>query len=234
MELSLTTFFDLRNLIYAQSGIFFQDNKKYVLEGRLQARLRERNCATYEEYCDLLKYDSMRDKELATLFSLVTTNETYFYRDLPQLQAFTDMIIPEAVESNHASMRIQIWSAACSTGDEPYTLAMMMLEHPALMNWTIEILASDISDTVLTTARKGTYGEYSVRNVPANLLKKYFTVEEGQYVLAPVVKRLVKFVNINLYEASRSKMVRGMDAVFCRNCLIYFDDKAKQKIVNHL
>ncbi|MGH7230378.1 MAG: CheR family methyltransferase [Nitrospiraceae bacterium] len=234
MELSPTTFLDLRNLIYAQSGIFFQDNKKYVLEGRLQVRLRERNCATYEEYCHLLKYDSMRDKELAALFSLVTTNETYFYRDVPQLQAFTDMIVPAIAETNRGAKRLQLWSAACSTGDEPYTLAIMMLEHPALATWSVEILASDISEAVLTTARRGIYGEYAVRNVPPALLKKYFTVEEGQYVLTPALKRLVRFANINLYEAPRLKMIRGMDVIFCRNCLIYFDDKAKQKIVNHL
>lgn len=234
MELSTETFLDLRKLIYEHSGIFFHENKKYVLESRLQARLRERNCASYEEYCQLLKYDPWRDKELSTLFNLVTTNETFFYRDLPQLQAFADVVIPTIVEANRETSRIRVWSAACSTGDEPYTLAIMMLEHPALANWSIEILGSDISEAVLNTARKGTYGTYAVRNMPPALLKKYFVVEEGQYVLCAQVKRLVKFANINLYDAAHLKLIRGMDVIFCRNCLIYFDDKAKQKIVDHL
>lgn len=234
MELSMATFLDLRKLIYEHSGIFFQENKKYVLESRLQTRLRERNCASYEEYCHLLKFDPWRDKELRTLFNLVTTNETFFYRDLPQLQAFTESVIPTIVEANRATSRIRLWSAACSTGDEPYTLAIMMLEHSALTNWSIDILGSDISETVLDTARRGIYGTYAVRNIPPALLKKYFVVEEGQYVLSAQVKRLVKFANVNLYDAGHLKMIRGMDAIFCRNCLIYFDDKAKQKTVDHL
>lgn len=234
MELSLSTFTNLRNLIYEQTGIFFQDNKRYVLEGRLQARLKERNCSSFEEYYTLLKFDAWRDKEMTTLFNLITTNETYFYRDLPQLQAFVDCVLPAILKANQATARIRVWSAACSSGDEPYTLAMMLMEHPALAKWTIEILGSDISEHVLDIARKGIYGQYAVRNVPPILVQKYFTVEQGQYVIAPNVKQRVKFVNLNLYDTNRLKLIRNMDIVFCRNCLIYFDDKAKQKIVSNL
>jgi chemotaxis protein methyltransferase CheR len=155
MELSVGTFKQLRDLIYEQSGMFFQDSKKYLLEGRLQGRLRERNCASYEEYFDLLKFDAWRDKELASLFNLVTTNETFFYRDLPQLQAFTETILPAVMKTNPAQ-QLKIWSAACSSGDEPYTLAMMLLELPALQKWTIEILGSDISEAVIRPARAST------------------------------------------------------------------------------
>ncbi|WP_447972137.1 CheR family methyltransferase [Nitrospira sp. Kam-Ns4a] len=234
MELSAATFAALRNFIYEQSGIYFQDNKKYVLESRLQARLKERNCASFEEYCHLLKDDAWRDRELHALFNLVTTNETYFYRDLPQLQAFTDLVLPALLQGNQDTRQLRLWSAACSTGDEPYTLAMQLLEQPAFVGWSIEVLASDISEAALTTARKGIYGAYAVRNVPPALLEKYFTVEDGQYVLSAKVKRLVKFAHVNLYDAPRLKMIRGMDVIFCRNCLIYCDEAAKQKIVNGL
>lgn len=234
MELSAAVFAGLRDFIYEQSGLYFQDNKKYVLEGRLQARLKERNCASFEEYYHLLKFDAWRDRELHALFNLVTTNETYFYRDQMQLQAFTDVILPAAVQANRTTRQLRLWSAACSTGDEPYTLAILLLERPDLAGWTIEILASDISEAALNTARKGVYGEYAVRHVPPAVREKYFTVEDGQYVLAAKAKRLVKFANMNLYEAPRLKMIRGLDAVFCRNCLIYFDERAKQQIVNSL
>jgi chemotaxis protein methyltransferase CheR len=238
MEMTASTFASLRDLIYEQSGIYFQDNKKYVLESRLQTRLRERKCASYEEYYSLLKFDAWREKEISTLFNLVTTNETFFYRDVAQLQAFTDTILPEIIKANQGQgqgmERLRLWSAACSTGDEPYTLALMLLEEPALAKWSIEILASDISEAVLDQARRGLYGQYAVRNIPPVLLRKYFAEDGGQYVLSASVKRLVKFANLNLYDAARLKLVRGMDVIFCRNCLIYCDLKAKQKIVNNL
>lgn len=234
MELSPATFVNLRDLIYERSGIFFQENKKYLLEGRLQARIKERNCASYEEYYNLLKFDAWRDKELSTLFNLVTTNETFFYRDLAQLQTFMEMIVPATMKANAGTSSLKIWSAAASTGDEAYTLGMMLLEYPALAKWSIEILATDISEATLNMARKAVYGEYAVRNIPPALLQKYFTVLDGQYVLSAKVKHLVKLANMNLYDSARLKMVRGMDVIFCRNCLIYFDEKAKKKIIDNL
>ncbi|TAJ32024.1 MAG: protein-glutamate O-methyltransferase CheR [Nitrospirae bacterium] len=234
MELSPATFLNLRDLIYERSGIFFQENKKYLLEGRLQARIKERNCASYEEYYNLLKFDAWRDKELSTLFNLVTTNETFFYRDLAQLQTFMEMIVPATMKANAGTSSLKIWSAAASTGDEAYTLGMMLLEHPPLAKWSIEILATDISEATLNLARKAVYGEYAVRNIPPALLQKYFTVLDGQYVLSAKVKHLVKLANMNLYDSARLKMVRGMDVIFCRNCLIYFDEKAKKKILDNL
>jgi len=234
MQLSPSTFTDLRNLIYERTGIFFPDNKKYVLESRLQARLKERKCATYEDYFQLLKYDAWRDQELNAVYNLVTTNETFFYRDLPQLQMFTNTIIPAVVQANSASSRIRVWSAACSSGDEPYTLAMMMLEHPALANWAIDLIATDISETALGAARDAVYGSYAVRNVPPLFINKYFRHDGPQYFLSEKIKELVKFSHMNLYDGTRLKIIRGMDVIFCRNCLIYFDDKAKQKIVGNL
>jgi chemotaxis protein methyltransferase CheR len=234
MELSLTTFASLRNLIYQQTGIYFQDNKRYVLEGRLESRLRERNCASYEAYYSLLRFDAWRDKEMAALYNLVTTNETYFYRDQAQLQAFMHAILPDVIKANEATRTLRLWSAGCSTGDEPYTLAIMTMEHPALAKWTVEILASDISEGALESARRGIYGQYAVRNVPAPMLAKYFAKEHGQYELSPQVRRKVRLANLNLYDAPRLKVIRGMDVIFCRNCLIYFGDEAKQKIVSNL
>lgn len=234
MQLSPSTFRDLRDLIYELTGLFFPDGKKYVLEGRLQARLKERKCDSYEDYLRLLKYDAWRDHELNQVFDLITTNETFFYRDVPQLQAFSELIVPSVAQANAQTSKIRVWSAACSTGDEAYTLAMLMLEHPALANWSIEIVASDISESALNAAQAGVYGPYAVRNVPPVLLKKYFHCDRGQYTVIDKVKQLVKFSQINLYDTARMKLLRGLDVIFCRNCLIYFDDKAKQRIVANL
>lgn len=234
MELNMETFASLRNLIYEQTGIRFQDEKRCVLEGQLQVRVKERNCASYEEYYNLLKFDAWRDRELAALYNLVTTSETYFYRDQPQIEAFINSILPDVMKANETTNTVRLWSAGCSTGDEPYTLALVAMECPALVKWNVEILASDISDGVLETARKGIYGQYAVRNVPPTLLQQYFTKEQGQYELSPQVRQKVRFANLNLYDALRLKLIRGMDVIFCRNCLIYFDDKARQKIVSNL
>lgn len=232
MELSDAVFKDLRAFIYERTGIFFHDNKKYLLQSRLHPRLRERSCTSFEEYYRFLKYDAWRDKELAALYALITTNETFFYRDLPQLDAFLKHVVPVVMDTNKTTAKLSIWSAACSSGDEPYTLAMMLMEHPPLAKWTIEILATDISETVLTQARKAVYGPYAVRNIPPALLKKYFTEDNGLYTLSHKVKERVRFAPVNLFDRSRLKQIRHIDVLFCRNCLIYFDDKARQQILN--
>ena len=234
MPLSAQTFMDLRELIHEHSGMFFSESKKYLLENRLLPRLQERNCSSFEEYFSLLKFGAWRDKELSAMISLVVTTETFFYRDQTQLQAFVGTIVPLLIKANQRLPQLRIWSAACSTGDEPYTLAMLLLEKPDLANWSIEILASDISQTILDQAQRGIFGQYAIRHVPPSILTKYFTVEDGQYVLSAKAKRLVKFANINLNDTAQIKSVRGMDVIFLRNCLIYFDEKAKQKIVNDL
>lgn len=231
VKLSTSVFLNLQTLIYEQSGIFFPANKKYVLEERLKARLRQRNCNSFEEYYHLLKYDAWRDTELNELFNLVTTNETFFYRDLAQLRAFTDVVIPSVMKANQELRQLRVWSAACSTGDEPYTLAILLLEHQAMMNWSIEIVGTDISEASLEAARIGVYDQYAIRNVPSEILKKYFRKEEGRYTLSDQVKQLVTLTQVNLYDSTRMKLLRGFDVIFCRNCLMYFDEKAKRQVI---
>jgi chemotaxis protein methyltransferase CheR len=242
------TFVQFRDLIYEKSGIFFPENKKYVLDSRLASRLAERNCTTFEEYYALLKTDGCRDKELPALFNAVTTNETFFYRDLPQLQAFNDLIVPSVIKENQGNRRLKIWSAACSTGDEAFTLAIMLLErgregarlgalgaggcNGELSGWNLEIAASDISEAALGSARRATYGPYAMRHVPPHIIQRYFQLEDGLHVVKPEVRRLVRFANINLCESSRVKLMKGMDVIFCRNCLIYFDERAKKRVVD--
>ncbi len=234
MQLSTRTFLDLRELIYEYSGMFFSETKKYLLENRLQPRLQERNCTSYEEYYSLLKVGAWRDKELSAMINLVVTTETFFYRDQSQLQAFTATVVPLMMKADQGLKQLRLWSAACSSGDEAYTLAIILSERQDLADWSIEILATDISQPILDQAQRGVYGQYAIRHIPGSLLTKYFTVDDGQYVLSPKVKRLVKFANINLNDPAQVKSIRGMDVIFCRNCLIYFDEKAKQKIVNNL
>jgi chemotaxis protein methyltransferase CheR len=225
------TFRQIRDIIYKHSGIFIPDTKKYLIENRLTSILKEKKLDNYENYLDLLKV-SPNGNELSRLFDAITTNETYFFREAEQLSA--------CVESGIASMmrngkrpRIRIWSAACSTGEEPYTIAMMLMEKFGTING-FEIYGSDISNNVLVSAARACYSSYSTRNVPQNYLQKYFTPQGKAFLLKDNVKKSVKFRKVNLMDDREMRMMRGMDFIFCRNVLIYFDMSSKKKVVSYL
>jgi chemotaxis protein methyltransferase CheR len=228
-------FKQLRDFIYERSGIFIPDNKKYFLENRLGRRVQEKNLKGYEDYLYILKYGSDKN-ELTVLFNLVTTNETFFFREPQQFDVFKGELFNRVMAENNKTGRkeIKIWSAACSTGEEPYTIAMILLEKPEAAAIKKEIYASDISDSVLGSAKAGVYGSYAIRNVPEIYLKKYFTNTNQQYSISHSVKSLTRFMKVNLIEDRDVKAIRGVDVIFCRNVLIYFDDKAKQKAVANL
>lgn len=223
-------FRQLRDFIYDKSGIFISDAKKYLVEKKIGARLQERNLGSYEDYLSLLKYSSNGD-ELNRLFDAITTNETYFFREPLQLQVCVDNVAP-LIAARNAAKDLKLWSAASSTGEEAYTLAMMLLEKKICSR--IEVIASDISNEVLEAARKAVYGSYSMRNVPEPFLKKYFRSNGWTHELDVSVKSMVRFMNINLIDPAKTRQVQGMDVIFCRNVLIYFDDKAKQKAASAL
>jgi chemotaxis protein methyltransferase CheR len=227
------TFRQLRDFIYEKTGILVPDNKKYFLENRLSRVIREKNFNNYEDYLYYLKY-SVNKNDIARLFDAVTTNETFFFREPQQFEVLTNNIIPNIIKENSQMgiREIKIWSTACSTGEEPYTIAMILLEKQELIGIKKAIYASDISESVLISARKAMYGGYSVRNIPPQYMAKYFKDSGGIYVLSEAVKSLVKFMNINLIEEKEVKQLKGMDVVFCRNVLIYFDEKAKKKAVS--
>ncbi len=223
-------FKQLRDFIYEQSGIFIPDNKKYFLENRLGRRVQERNLKGYDEYLYLLKFGGDRN-ELIKLFELITTNETFFFREPQQFDVLCGELLKKIIEENTKAARrdIKIWSAASSTGEEAYTIAMMLMERPELAGFRKDILASDISESVLASARAAVYGSYAVRNVPPAYLSKYFTNKDQNFKLAESVKTNVRFMKINLMSDKDVKTIRGVDVIFCRNVLIYFDEKAKQK-----
>ncbi len=228
-------FSQVRDFIYEKCGIYFGDGKEYLLEDRLSRRLSARNLSSYEEYLFFLRYDPKKEEELRALYNSVTTNETSFFRDINQLEAFRTGILPKIMERNSSRRTIRIWSAACSTGEEPYTMAMILSEEGILLNgWKVEILASDISENVLNSAKRGVYGDYAVRNTPERYLKRYFTNNNNSYTVKPDVARLVRFANINLVDSLQVSKVRGMDVIFCRNVLIYFDDHGKRKVISFL
>jgi chemotaxis protein methyltransferase CheR len=225
-----STFKQLRDFIYEKSGIYIADTKKYLVEKKLATRLQERHLNSFEDYLSQIKFGANAD-ELNKLYDAITTNETYFFREPQQLTVCVDSVIPQIMEKK-GSKDIKIWSAACSTGEEAYTLVLMLLEKRSCNR--IEVVASDISNEVLESAKKAVYGSYAMRNVSEAYLKKYFKSNGWTQELDASVKNVVRFMNINLIDAAKMRAVQGMDVVFCRNVLIYFDDKAKQKAVSLL
>lgn len=240
IEMSDNTFRFLRDVIYARSGMHFPDNKKYILENRLSRRIEDAGFENYEKYVEFLKYDAGKEKEFTSLFNIITTNETCFFRDHSQLQVFQSTVLTDIVQKlkDKGNRKLRIWSAACSTGEEPYTLSMMVKEKlsaPEYKDWDIEIHGSDISEAVLTSARRGEYNDYSVRNVPPQYLSKYFSKNvSGKYIINPEIKRPVRFSNINLSDDSALRLYRGVDIIFCRNVLIYFNESSKKKVISSL
>ncbi len=221
------TFEELREFIYKKSGIFFEKSKEYLLTNRLRKRLKELNLSSFEEYLRYLK-SPKGTQELGPLFDAITINETYFFRHIRQIEAFRDVMVPELLKKKRS---INVWSAACSTGEEPYTLVIALMEKYG-QNIPARILASDISNEVLEKAKEGIYGEYSVKELSPDMKRKYFdSMGLGKYKIKDFVKRKVVFKNINLLDPALARKVGKMDVIFCRNVLIYFDNNARQKVI---
>jgi len=228
-------FRQLRDFIYEHSGIFIADNRKYLLENRLRNRLKHLNLKSFGEYYYFLQYDSNRREEMNKLFEVVTTNETSFYRNPPQLKVFQDHVLSEVVARQRklGQKRIRIWSAGCSTGEEPYTIAMQLCEvlRTEVGSWDVRITANDLSEGVLASARTGVYTEYSLRTTPKELVTRYFDQDDGKFRIKPEIKKLITFGQINLSDRAQLKRVERSHIVFCRNVIIYFDDPMKKQVI---
>lgn len=224
------TFKKIRDFIYQKCGIYIPDTKKYLIENRLLRRVQDNGLKSFEDYFNFVT-NSGYEYELPRLFDAVTTNETFFFREPQQFDALCNEIVKKVTEKNSIK-NIKIWSAACSTGEEPYTIAMIFKEKFSDMRF--EIIASDISNNVLESAKRGIYTSYSIRNVPQNYLFKYFSKSGENYILSSEIKKDVQFKNINLIDEKVTKTIKNVDVIFCRNVLIYFDDKAKKKVIANL
>lgn len=233
-KMSDDTFRLIRDFIRNYCGIYFDDGSKFLLEKRLSRRVENYLLNNFEDYYHFLMYDKRRDEELTSVIEILTVNETYFFREFSQLKALSDEIIPEIGERKKDRKRLRIWSAGCSTGEEPYTIAILILEKNLMPEWEIEILGSDINQKVLHAARRGIYRKNSFRSIDDHYVRKYFTDEgEGNYRIVDPVRSLVNFSLLNLVDPFKVKFVGKMDVIFCRNVIIYFDRDTKKKVINN-
>lgn len=228
----------LRDYIYNLCGIYFHTSKKYFLESRLARRMEVTGSKSHAEYYQFVRSGATGVGELRRLLDEITTNETCFFRNMPQLTAMENKFIPEivAIKSKIGFRKLRIWSAGSSSGEEAYTLAMILLEkrNALLKDWIIEIVGTDINETVIAQAKEGIYSTYSVRNTPEFYRRKYFKEEPGErFVLAPEIKRMVSFSQLNLYDENKMLFMKSFDFIFCANVLIYFDLASKSKVVQH-
>ncbi len=236
IKLSQETFLELRDFIYQLTGMYFNEPKISLLEGRINQRLEELQITSFEEYLNYIKNDENAE-ELTTFLDLVTINETFFFRSQPQFDAIQNIILPNIIKTKKEGKKtVRIWSAACSTGEEAYTLAIIILEYikPQFPDVTFQILASDINTDVIEQAKLGFYKDYAIKNTPPHILSKYFKISGTTYVVNDEVKKLVKFNNINLIDSNALKLLQGVDLIICANVLIYFDIESKQKVVSSL
>ncbi|MCL2127373.1 MAG: protein-glutamate O-methyltransferase CheR [Treponema sp.] len=217
-----------RAFIYAESGITFTSANRSILESRLKERLREKKIGSVKTYYSTITTDK---EELKGFLDSITTNLTRFFRNQAQFDALEKYVLPELINNikkNHPGNNIKIWSAGCSTGEEPYTIAMLLSEKLPYP-WKYEILASDISLKCLMTAREGFYAENKVDGIPENYLVKYFDKVDGGYHVHPDIQSRIKFDYHNLKNDAGQ---RGFDILFCRNVIIYFDEPAQLAVIN--
>ncbi|MFP4496733.1 MAG: CheR family methyltransferase [Vulcanimicrobiota bacterium] len=234
MKLNTTDFRLFRDFVYDLTGIYFEETKKYLLERRIERRMDELGAATVREYYYLLKADN-RGSEVANLINAVTTNETYFFRNISHIKLLGEELLPGLIKQKRkeGKLNLKLWSAACSTGEEPYTLAINVLENiEDIHKWNVQILANDINRQVLNAARRGVYGKRSVKEVHSYYLQKYFTPKDRGYEVTRDLKQLVRFFHMNIIDEKQMKNIKDVDIIFCRNVLIYFDTKSRKKAVD--
>jgi len=235
-QLTDQEFKQLRDMIYDLAGIDIPEKRKYLIENKLGPRLQELNLKSYSEYYDYIRYDKNHKMEVQKLFENITTNETSFFRDIKQLDVFKDHILKEVIEKQQEAGKkeLNIWSAGCSSGEEPYTIGILLHEilRMSIIGWKIRITANDISLAMIAKARHGVYNEHSLRTTPKQIVEKYFTKEPGGYKIHPKVQKLVSLAPINLKDVEAVKRVPKSHIVFCRNVIIYFDDEMKKHVIN--
>ena len=227
-----------RKYIYENCGIYFQDNKKYLLESRLQKRINYLGLNSFDEYYSFINDAAKSFHEKKYLYEAITINETFFFRNQPQFDALINTIFPDIIQRKRAAnqKKIKIWSAASSTGEEGYTIAMLIKDiiKPKNPDFEFEIVGTDINNAVVDTAKKGIYKEYSIRQTPPYYLKKYFKRVDNTFELSPDITNMVNFKVMNLYDDFAMKTMFNFDLIFCANVLIYFDTQSKIKVVSQL
>jgi chemotaxis protein methyltransferase CheR len=217
---------------YRRTGISFGDNKQYFVDKRLLDRMRATGCASFDDYFARLRLHDAHG-EIERLTNLLTINETYFYREDHQFDCLSASLLPELTARRRRGDRVRIWSMPCSTGEEPYSIAIHLLENwDRVDDFDIEIIASDIDTRVLSAAADGIYDARALHRLPRELVKRYFRAEGAdRFRLIEAIRGAVRFTQVNASDTAAMRAFGMIDVIFCRNMLIYFDDKSRRQTV---
>jgi chemotaxis protein methyltransferase CheR len=229
----------LRDLFSARTGLHFGLEARFTIERRLRERLAVLSLTTFAEYYHYLRFHPLADTEWDEAIDLVTTNETYFFREDHQLRAFKNEVLPLLAEQAKGRRRLSIWSAGCSTGEEVYTIAILIHQSGLFPRdgsngppWDVRIYGSDISRRCVTAARRGVYGPGAFRATPPELRRAFFVERsDGTHVIESI-RAMCHFGQLNLLHEDRTRVLGRADAVFCRNVLIYFDSHARRRVID--
>ncbi len=232
-SMSDAQFKKLAKIIYDRSGIHFPETKKYIIESRLTHRLVELEMDDFDQYMAFLTMGPYQSDEFQEMFNRITINETSFFRNEPQLTVFERQVLPELLEARGSIKRLRLWSAACSTGEEPFTLAIIVHRTLGvrLKDWNVEIMGTDISERALNVANKGEYSSYAMRSTPELVKNRYFTEKNGLWTIDEQIRSMVTFELHNLKDRLAAKRHGIWDVIFCRNVMIYFDTEMKKRVV---
>lgn len=227
----------LRDIVYKETGMYFPDEKRYYFESRFLRRMEELGFYSFTQYCQFLKSGDGRREEFQNLMNELTINETSFFRNRPQFTALQNLVLPEIIKANENNTvkNLKIWSAGCSSGEEAYSIAMIIDEMCSgpLSGWNVDIRGTDISQRALEIAEDGKYSEYPVRNLPENYRNKYIEAVNGAFKVSDRLKKYVRFSHLNLSDDMAMVFMKGFDIIFCKNVLIYFDLDSKKRVVQH-
>jgi chemotaxis protein methyltransferase CheR len=236
VELSEEEFRLLRDFIHEKFGLFFDDGQRDTLRARLAARVSSLDLVSFEDYYHYLRFGPQRNEELARMASHLTNNETYFFREQPQLQVFEDHVLKSIKErkARTGERTLRLLSAGCSTGEEVHTLAMIVYDSGQFFwNWEVDLVGLDVDAAALEKARRGIYFHNSFRGLAPATRERHFTREgSGERVKEPL-RRMIRFREGNLMEPQSFEGLFPVDAILCRNVLIYFSDQAIRRVVDH-
>lgn len=234
MSIKETDFQYIRQLVRDRAAVELGSDKKYLVESRLTALAREIEVGSVSELVAQLRLQPSKNLQQQVVEAMMTT-ETLFFRDKHPFEALKKSILPELIKQRVGSQTLSIWSAACSSGQEPYSIAMLLKENfPQLVTWKVQLLGSDISEEILARAREGRYNQQEItRGLPQTLLLKYFHYSDKKWQMDPEIRRMVEFSQLNLAKAWPPAMPQ-MDIIFLRNVLIYFSVETKQAILSRV
>lgn len=225
---------NLSSLIEQRTGIVYDPGKDYLLADKLEPLVLERGFDSFLEYYYFLQYDEEAEEEWRRVESVVTVNETYFWREADQIEAAANILVPH-LKAQKPGQPIRIWHAACGSGEEPYSMAIALTEAGQLLNGSVEIIATDMSQKALDLARNGLYRSRSFRSLPDHLQERYFAPnEDGCLRLADSIRSRVRFIRLNLVDPAIVNKMHGQDIIFCRNVFIYFSKPTITAVARNL